>query len=111
MLLVIVLGIDRRVVDLFVMFFRDSGDRVFSEDPGKAVEMVMENLRKYSGMVKMYMRFYWGSVEQALTNPDLLIEGICRENEEVCERLESNREWFKQFLEKLYGELKEFMGK
>jgi len=102
---------EERIVDLIIGFIRESGNEIFSKKPGKVADNVMKGVKQYGMAAKFYLRMYWDTIEEFFKNRDKFIEKISERDREVYEAINTHREWFNEFLDKLYESLKVFAGK
>jgi len=103
-------NIEENAVELIINFFKNYGEKAFSKQPEEVVEEVMNQLRQQGLSVKFALRMFWGRIERILSNPDQLLEDVRKRDVETYNMINSNRDWYYRFMDKLRVELKNFIS-
>ncbi len=100
-----------RILDLLSNFIKKEKDHLFEKNPGDVVEEIMKNVKSYGLAAKFYLRLYWDKIESLLRDSEKIVSTLKDYDEESYRIVLQNREWFNEFITKLYEALKEFVGK
>lgn len=100
-----------QAINLIVMYIRDNRNRLFNMKPDEAVDEIMNGVKRYGFLAKMYLNRYWDSIEDLMNNREKLYELIKSKDSEVYRDVIEHRDWFEEFFTKLYQALKTFLGK
>jgi len=100
-----------QVLNLILMYIRNNRNRLFNMKSDEAVDEIMNGVKRYGFLAKMYLNRYWNAIEDLMSDREKLYELIKSKDSEVYRDIIEHRDWFEEFSTKLYHALKTFLGK
>ncbi|GEM_PF-3592483 len=98
------------VIDKIIDYLRENIDTIFRMPPDKVVEQVMEGIRAYEPLSKIYIRSNWSSIKPYLTRPALVMEIIKSKDPKLYSKMMEHVDWINEFFLLLYRSVKRYMS-
>ena len=98
------------VIDKVIDYLRENLDNIFRMSPDKVVEQVMDGIRAYEPISKIYIRTNWATIKPYLTRPARVMEIIRSRDPRLYAEMMEHVDWLNEFFLLLYRSIKRYIS-
>ena len=101
--------ISNQEIDQVIMYVKQNYREILAKEPEQVAEEIMDAVKAYGNLAKLYLRTNWNTIKHYLLNPRITMEELRKRDPELYHELMKHPRWLNRFFKKMYQELKTFM--
>jgi len=98
------------IINMIINYVRENYDELMSMDPKDVVTQIMDAIREYEPLSKVYIKMFWNTISKYLSNPTLIMMELRKIDPELYNKLMNNTDWLNRFFYTLYVTLKNYIS-
>jgi len=98
------------ITDKIIEYLRENIDKIFRMPPDKVVEQIIDGIRAYEPLSKMYIKSNWNVIKPYLTRPARIMEIIKAKDPKLYAEMMEHVDWLNEFFLLLYRSIKKYMS-
>lgn len=98
-----------KIVMMVINYVRENYDYLMQMNPDDVVKQVMDAIKEYEPLSKVYIKMFWRTISSYLSDPAKIMEELRKIDPELYNKLMNNVDWLNRFFYKLYVELKNYV--
>ena len=93
-----------------LMYIKQNHQQIFSQQPEAVAEQVLDALKAYGRIARIFVRAKWTTIKYYLLDPTRLMLLVKQYDEEAYRILMRHTAWLNRFFPALYRLLKQYAG-
>lgn len=97
---------DKQMIEQIIEYVKQHREEIFSRDPEKVADDIMDVVKQYGIIGKLFIKYNWNRVKHYIANPVNALNEVKQRDPELYNYMMKHVKWLNKFFKSLYVKLK-----